>query len=180
MSDWCCRRKGSDFGDQGRSALCTALKASTPFPKATSQLLGISCEHTSIIKSSRAGGQSVTTACRALSTMSALLHATQSTSVYLYAASSVLLLGALAFLYHVFDLGGPKIPKGLRAPPSPPGARLFSGHAHIYSGQVTSNPSESQLVKWADELGEIYQIQMGTQRWVVLSSPEAIKVSNSS
>ncbi|KAI1611927.1 cytochrome P450 [Exophiala viscosa] len=107
--------------------------------------------------------------------MSALLHATQSSSVYLYAASSVLLLGAFAFLYHVFDLGGPKIPKGLRAAPSPPGARLFTGHTHIYAGQVTSNPSESQLVRWAEELGEIYQIQLGTQRWVVLSSPEAIK-----
>ncbi|KAK4937424.1 hypothetical protein LTR10_021961 [Elasticomyces elasticus] len=107
--------------------------------------------------------------------MTTLWNATYSTPVYLYAASSVLLLGACAFVYHVFALSEPKIPKGLRAAPSPPGARLFSGHSHIYSGQVTNNPSESQLVKWAEELGEIYQIQMGTQRWVILSSPEAIK-----
>jgi hypothetical protein len=96
--------------------------------------------------------------------------------VYSYAATFVLLLGAVAAIYHVFALGGSKIPKGLRAPPSPPGARIFSGHSHIYTGQVTNNPSESQLVKWAEEFGEIYQIRMGTQRWVVLSSPEAIKV----
>lgn len=93
-----------------------------------------------------------------------------------YAATFVLLLAAAAAIYHVFALAAPKIPKGLRAPPSPPGARLFSGHSHIYTGQVTNNPSDSQLVRWADQLGEIYQIQMGTQRWVVLSSPEAIKV----
>ncbi len=108
--------------------------------------------------------------------MSTLWDLTHGTSVYLYAATSVLLLGALAFVYHVFALGEPKIPKGLRAAPSPPGARLFSGHSHIYSGQVTNNPTESQLVKWAEELGEIYQIRMGTQRWIVLSSPEAVKV----
>lgn len=99
------------------------------------------------------------------------------TPVYLYAAASVLFLGAIAAIYHVFALGGPRIPKGLRAVPSPPGARLFTGHSHIYNGQAINNPSESQLVKWAREFGEIYQIQMGTQRWVVLSSPEAIKVS---
>ncbi|KIW46589.1 uncharacterized protein PV06_02254 [Exophiala oligosperma] len=92
-----------------------------------------------------------------------------------YASSLVFSLGVVAVLYHVFAGERSRIPKGLRPPPSPPGARLFSGHSHIYNGQVTSNPSESQLVKWAEELGEIYQIQMGTQRWVVLSSPEAVK-----
>lgn len=109
--------------------------------------------------------------------MTTVWNATFGMPSYYYAASFVLLLGAVAAVYHVLAHGGSKIPKGLRAPPSPPGARLFSGHAHIYNGQVSNNPSESQLVKWADELGEIYQIQLGTQRWVVLSSPEAIKVS---
>ncbi|KIX94575.1 uncharacterized protein Z520_09621 [Fonsecaea multimorphosa CBS 102226] len=107
--------------------------------------------------------------------MTTLWNATYGMPVYWHAATFVLLLGAVAAIYHALGLGGPRIPKGLRAPPSPPGARLFSGHSHIYTGQVTNNPSESQLVKWAQELGEIYQIQMGTQRWVVLSSPEAIK-----
>ncbi len=54
----------------------------------------------------------------------------------------------------------------------------MAGHSHIYTGNTTNNPSESQLVKWAQEYGEIYQIRMGTQRWVVVSSPEAVKVSN--
>ena len=112
--------------------------------------------------------------------MTALWSATQGTGLYLYAAISVLLLGIFAVGYHVFALAGPRVPKGLRAVPSPPGARLLSGHSHIYTGRVTNNPSRSQLVKWAEELGEIYQIQMGTQRWFVLSSPEAIKVSFSS
>lgn len=70
----------------------------------------------------------------------------------------------------------PHIPKGLCEPPTPPGARPLLGHAHIWNGNATKNPSEGQLVKWARKYGEIYQIWMGTERWVVLSSPEAIKV----
>lgn len=69
------------------------------------------------------------------------------------------------------------LPKGLRRPPSPPGARLFSGHSHLWSGNATSRPNQSQLVKWAEEYGEIYEIQLGAERWVVLSSPEAVRVS---
>ena len=109
--------------------------------------------------------------------MATYLNAAPGMSVYPYAAAVVLLLGALAGVYHLLDFGRSRIPKGLRAVPSPPGARLFSGHSHIYTGKVTNNPSESQLVKWAEEFGEIYQIKMGSQRWFVLSSPEAIKVS---
>lgn len=103
--------------------------------------------------------------------------ATDNIQIGLYASSLVLLLGVVAIIYHVSTQERTRVPKGLRPPPSPPGARLFSGHSHIYDGRVTNNPSESQLVKWAEELGEIYQIRMGTQRWVVLSSPEAVKVS---
>src|ERR1700761_300592 len=77
----------------------------------------------------------------------------------------------------VISYRGPAVPKGLRRPPSPPGARLLSGHSHIWSGNATSNPSQSQLVKWAQEYGEIYEIRLGVERWVILSSPEAIKVS---
>ena len=91
--------------------------------------------------------------------------------------SCVSLIIALGLVIHRFLLKEVKIPKGLRALPMPPGARLLSGHAHIYTGNTTNNPSESQLVKWSQEYGEIYQIYMGTQRWVVVSSPEAIKVS---
>ncbi|KIW99522.1 uncharacterized protein Z518_11261 [Rhinocladiella mackenziei CBS 650.93] len=35
--------------------------------------------------------------------------------------------------------------------------------------------SDVDTVKWAREHGEIYQIWQGTERWVVLSSPEAVK-----
>ena len=82
---------------------------------------------------------------------------------------------ALVLTYAVTSRKRP-IPEGLREPPEPSGARLISGHSHVWSGNAVSNPSEGQLVKWAREHGEIYQIWQGTERWVVLSSPEAIKV----
>lgn len=67
-------------------------------------------------------------------------------------------------------------PKGLRRPPSPKGARFFTGHTHLWSGSASSNPSQTKLVQWAQELGEIYEIQLGSERWVILNSPEAVKV----
>jgi hypothetical protein len=76
----------------------------------------------------------------------------------------------------ILSFRGPSVPKGLRRPPSPAGARFLSGHSHIWSGNATSNPSQSQLVKWAQEFGEIYEIRLGVERWVILSSPEAVKV----
>ncbi|KAK5252714.1 hypothetical protein LTR40_011218, partial [Exophiala xenobiotica] len=98
------------------------------------------------------------------------------------ASHSYAFLGATAFVafaaliaWNLISIRGPSTPKGLRRPPSPPGARLFSGHAHLWSGQVTNNPSQSQLVKWAREYGEIYEIRLGVERWVIVSSPEAVK-----
>jgi hypothetical protein len=94
-------------------------------------------------------------------------------------------LGATAFVafaaliaWNLISIRGPSTPKGLRRPPSPPGARHFSGHAHLWSGQVTNNPSQSQLVKWAREYGEIYEIRLGVERWVIVSSPEAVTVGS--
>ncbi|EXJ66231.1 uncharacterized protein A1O5_10847 [Cladophialophora psammophila CBS 110553] len=68
-----------------------------------------------------------------------------------------------------------RIPKGLREPPTPAGARPFVGHSHIWNGNATCNPSETQLVKWAREYGEIYQIWQGMERWVIVCLPEAVK-----
>jgi hypothetical protein len=107
--------------------------------------------------------------------MAMFASASQGMSVYLYATATVLLFGAIALIYQYLQFGGPKVPKGLRLPPSPSGERMFSGHTHLYNGQATNNPSQSMLVKWARELGEVYQIKMGNQRWVVISSPEAVK-----
>lgn len=96
-------------------------------------------------------------------------------SSYLPIHVSLFLAVALVLSY-ALSTRRARVPKGLREPPTPPGARLLTGHSHIWSGSATSNPSEGQLVKWAQEHGEIYQIWQGTERWVVLSSPEAIKV----
>ena len=92
-----------------------------------------------------------------------------------FVVTAVLAFGAL-IAWSIIFTRSPSIPKGLQRPPSPPGARLFSGHAHLWSGGVTNNPSQSQLVKWAREHGEIYEIRLGAERWVILSSPEAVKV----
>lgn len=93
---------------------------------------------------------------------------------FLAATASLALVSIAAWT--LFSIRGPSVPKGLRRPPTPAGARLFSGHSHIWSGNCTSKPYQSQLVKWAQELGEIYEIRLGVERWVVLSSPEAVKV----
>ncbi len=84
-----------------------------------------------------------------------------------------LLVGGLSILYHQLPRE-PAIPKGLKRIPSPPGANLFSGHAKLFK-PVTNNPSQSQMVNWAREYGEIYQIRLGSRRIVVISSPESIK-----
>ena len=92
---------------------------------------------------------------------------------YAVGVIAVLLRTAVAAVYYQ-PFQEPAVPKGLKRIPSPPGASLFSGHAKLYK-PVTSNPSQSQLVKWAREYGEIYQIRLGSRRIVVISSPEAIK-----
>ncbi|KAK5215393.1 hypothetical protein LTR47_009967 [Exophiala xenobiotica] len=103
-------------------------------------------------------------------------------SISAVASHSYIFLGATAFVafaalvaWNIISIRGPPTPKGLRRPPSPPGARFFSGHAHLWSGRVTNNPSQSQLVKWAREYGEIYEFRLGVERWVIVSSPEAVK-----
>ncbi len=91
------------------------------------------------------------------------------------ATASLTLIAFAAWI--ALSYRGPSVPKGLRRPPSPPGARIFSGHSHIWDMRATSNPSQSQIVKWAREYGEIFEIRLGVERWVILSSPEAVKVS---
>lgn len=95
--------------------------------------------------------------------------------VHIIAAAIVLLLVS-TFLYTQL-WREPPCPSGLSRPPFPPGARLIGGHSHLWALNVSNRPHETQLVKWAREYGEIYQIRLGSERWVVLSSPEAVKVS---
>ncbi|KAL6250787.1 hypothetical protein RBB50_003090 [Rhinocladiella similis] len=92
------------------------------------------------------------------------------------------LFAAIAFLsvvaivaWEVISIRGPRTPKGLRRPPQPSGATLFGGHAHLWGANVSSNPSQNPLVKWAREYGEIYEIRTGVERWVIVNSPEAVK-----
>jgi hypothetical protein len=95
---------------------------------------------------------------------------------FLAATASLSFLSCL--VWFVSFIRGPKVPKGLRRPPSPPKSLLYRDHSHLWSGNTTTNPSQTQLVKWAHEFGEIYEVQFGVERWVVLSSPEAVKVSS--
>lgn len=95
------------------------------------------------------------------------------------------LFAAIAFLsvvaivaWEVISIRGPRTPKGLRRPPQPSGATLFGGHAHLWGANVSSNPSQNPLVKWAREYGEIYEIRTGVERWVIVNSPEAVKVGS--
>ena len=93
-----------------------------------------------------------------------------------YIVVGLIFLILLGFVAYPASSRQIRVPKGLQSPPSPPGELFFNGHSHIWNGNATSNPSQSQLVKWAREYGEIYRIRMGTENWVILSSPEAIKV----
>jgi hypothetical protein len=99
---------------------------------------------------------------------------TLSVPTLLLATASVALLSIS--IWTILSLRGPAVPKGLRRPPSPPGARLFTGHSHLWNVNVTTRPDQTQLVKWSRELGEIYEIKLGTERWIVLSSPDAVRV----
>ncbi|KIW12380.1 hypothetical protein PV08_09657 [Exophiala spinifera] len=103
-------------------------------------------------------------------------------STLLTAPPGFSLFVAIAFLsvvavvaWEVISIRGPRTPKGLRRPPQPPGATLLGGHAHLWGAQVGNNPSQNPLVKWAREHGEIYEIRTGVERWVIVSSPEAVK-----
>ena len=62
------------------------------------------------------------------------------------------------------------IPKGFSAIPGPKGVPVLG---HSFSIPV-HNP-QIQFKKWAREYGEIYQIQLGFQKWVFLNSGEAAK-----
>ncbi|KAL7757138.1 hypothetical protein ACKLNR_011665 [Fusarium oxysporum f. sp. zingiberi] len=62
-----------------------------------------------------------------------------------------------------------RIPSGYRLPPGPKGWPLI-GSAH----ELGPYP-RNQFQKWAAQYGEVFQVQIGLQRWVVLNSPDAIK-----
>ncbi len=62
-----------------------------------------------------------------------------------------------------------KIPKGLRRVPGPKGLPLVGNTL-----QIEPQP-QKQFLQWAQEYGELFQIQMGWENWVFLNSPAAIK-----
>ncbi|KAH6868935.1 O-methylsterigmatocystin oxidoreductase [Thelonectria olida] len=61
------------------------------------------------------------------------------------------------------------VPHGYRLPPGPRGWPLI-GNAH----ELGPYP-RNQFQKWAAQYGEVFQVQIGLQRWVLFNSPEAIK-----
>lgn len=62
-----------------------------------------------------------------------------------------------------------RVPSGYRLPPGPRGCPLI-GSAHKL-GPYPRN----QFQKWAAQYGDVFQVQIGLQRWVLFNSPEAIK-----
>ncbi|KAF9890594.1 hypothetical protein FE257_005725 [Aspergillus nanangensis] len=68
-----------------------------------------------------------------------------------------------------------RVPAGLKHPPSPPGAVPILGHSHIWKGELTSQPHQSQLVQWSRQLGDIFYLRMGFENWFILGSPQSIK-----
>lgn len=85
-----------------------------------------------------------------------------------------LLLGTYYAIVKIFK--PVKVPKGLRLPPSPPGRSMLHGHGHLWDGTPLSQATNNQLVKWSDELGEVYHLQIDGKLWFVFSRPEAVKV----
>ncbi|OAL52785.1 cytochrome P450 [Pyrenochaeta sp. DS3sAY3a] len=105
------------------------------------------------------------------SSLTALLKT--SNLVTTLATALIFVLGFLWLLKHLNR--NIKVPAGLRLPPSPPGARFFGGHSHLWNGRPLSTPSKNQLLQWSKELGEIYHIRLGKRNWFVLSSREAVR-----
>ncbi|KAF2225595.1 putative O-methylsterigmatocystin oxidoreductase [Elsinoe ampelina] len=60
-------------------------------------------------------------------------------------------------------------PKGLNAVPGPPGIPIL-GHITKLSAQP-----QREWQKWAREYGEIFQVKLGWENWVMVNSPEAVK-----
>jgi hypothetical protein len=86
-----------------------------------------------------------------------------------------------AVLYQYFTFNS--CPPGTRPLPSPKGRIPLIGHRHLVNQVCTptrfSNLQRSlrdSFIGWARELGEIYQLQMGNFRYVILSSDVAVKV----
>jgi cytochrome P450 len=62
-----------------------------------------------------------------------------------------------------------KAPRGLRRPPGPRGLPLIGSTL-----QLGKEPQQ-QLLEWTAKYGEIFQVQLGLENWVFLSSPGAVK-----
>lgn len=60
-------------------------------------------------------------------------------------------------------------PKGFRSVPGPRGLPII-GNVH----QIKPQP-QRQMETWSKEYGELFQIQLGWNKWVFLCSPESVK-----
>ncbi|KAF2467456.1 cytochrome P450 [Lindgomyces ingoldianus] len=79
----------------------------------------------------------------------------------------LVLLAALVLYYTRKTSQRP--PNGAIAAPGPKGLPVV-GNAH----QLSSQPHR-QIVKWAQEFGEVYKIRLGWNDWYMLCSPDAVK-----
>ena len=93
-----------------------------------------------------------------------------------------IVVASSAVLYQYFTFNS--CPPGTRPLPSPKGRLPLVGHRNLIK-QVTSlivgtlilqRGLRDSLINWTRELGEIYQLQMGNFRYVVVSSDVAVKV----
>ncbi|KAH7050031.1 putative O-methylsterigmatocystin oxidoreductase [Macrophomina phaseolina] len=85
---------------------------------------------------------------------------------------SLLLFPIVGFLlYYVWSQRRPKPPKGLRAVPGPGGKLPIIGHAHL----LKPEGSQRQFMRWAQEYGEVFSLQLGWDNWIFLNSPAAVK-----
>ncbi|KAF9889653.1 hypothetical protein FE257_007161 [Aspergillus nanangensis] len=62
-----------------------------------------------------------------------------------------------------------KVPRVLQRVPGP------AAHPLIGNTLQLGKQPQQQLLKWAERYGEVFQLQLGFQNWVFLSSPAAMK-----
>ncbi|PIN09965.1 Cytochrome P450 CYP2 subfamily [Handroanthus impetiginosus] len=85
--------------------------------------------------------------------------------------------GAIAFFllfYYYLLWSKPKTNKD-KAPPEADGARPFTGHLHLMSGDSPTQLPHIKLAALADKYGPIFTIRFGVRRAVVVSSSELAK-----
>jgi hypothetical protein len=102
--------------------------------------------------------------------------------IYILGAGVLACLGTLitAILYQYFTFNS--CPPGTRPLPSPKGRLPLLGHRHLINPvkpppiSLTQTNLRESFINWSNELGEVYQLQMGNFKFIVLSSDVAVKV----